>query len=84
MQAPATKQEKVELRALLFACALLHLDAWGSPPGPLGAAVLPPSGRCCSYGIFLKGKSIFSLRGSPVTSTFKNKQRLQHSPARDV
>lgn len=86
-QALASEQEEVAVQGLVFTHALLDREARTcamASPDPPGAAVLPSSGRCCSYGIFLKGESIFAFHRSPVTSTFKNKQRLQHSPARDV
>ena len=86
-QALASEQEEVAVQGLVFTRAFLDWEARMravASSDPPGAAVLPSSGRCCSYSIFLKGKSIFYLHGSLVTSTFKNKQRLQHSPARDV
>jgi len=85
-QAVASEQEEVAVQVLVSTHALLDQEApnmqW--PPDLPEAALLLSCGRCCSYDIFLKGKGIFSLHGSLVTSTFKNKQRLQHSPARAV
>lgn len=86
-QALASEQEEVASQGLVLRPVLLDHEAHThatAPSDPTGVVALPSSGRCWSCGIFLKGKGVFSLHGSLVTLTFKNKRRLQHSPAPGV